>query len=133
MPKLTLLFGALLILVGLAGFFAGHPDPATGHVSYTALIPAWIGLALALFGALAHIPAARMHAMHAAVLVALLALIGDGMQLLKTLQSTTTPPAVARLKILSMSATLLLCLIFLALAIRSFIHARRSAGQQSIT
>ena len=126
MPKLTLLFGALLVLVGLAGFFSGHPDPVLGHVSYTALIPAWVGLAVALFGALAFIPGFRMHAMHAAVLVALLALLGDGFQLCKTLQSTTTAPDVARLKILSMSATLVLCLLFLALAIRSFIHARRN-------
>jgi len=126
MPKLTLLFGALLILVGLAGFFSGHPDPATGHVSHTALIPAWVGLALTLFGAVALIPGLRMHAMHAAVLIALLALLGDAFQLLKTLQSTTTPPDIARLKILSMSATLVLCLLFLALAIRSFIHARRN-------
>jgi hypothetical protein len=122
----SLLIGALLILTGLAGFLSGHPDPATGHVSYTALIPAWIGLALALLGLLALKPALRMHAMHAAALLALLAILGDGVQLLKTLQSTTTPPDVARLKILTMSATLILCLLFLVLCIRSFIRARRN-------
>ena len=44
MAKVTLVFAVLLIALGLAGFLG------TGHAHHTALIPAWFGLALGLFG-----------------------------------------------------------------------------------
>ena len=126
MAKPTLFIALLLILVGAYGYYAGHVDPTTGHPSYTALIPAAVGVVLGLLGLIALIPAARKHAMHVAAMVGLLALIGDGFQLLKTINNTETAPDVRQLKIISMGAPLALCLIFLILCIRSFITARRS-------
>jgi hypothetical protein len=64
--------------------------------------------------------------MHAAAMVGLLAAGGDGFQLLKTINNTTTAPDVKELKTISMSVTLVLCVVFLVLCIRSFIAARRS-------
>ena len=125
----TIIIGALLIAVGLYGHFTGHPD-ANGNISPTALIPAWIGLALCMLGAIAFNEKARKHVMHLAAMVGLLALIGDGVQLVRTLLNTQAEPDVRQLKLVSMSATFVLCAVFLALCIRSFINARknRTAG-----
>ena len=44
MAKITLIFAALLIALGLIGFFG------TGSQHYTALIPTWIGIILGIGG-----------------------------------------------------------------------------------
>ena len=126
MAKPTLFIAFLLILTGVGGFLLGHPDAGATHVSYTALIPAWVGLALGILGAISFNEKARKHAMHAAAMVGLLAGGGDAFQLIKTINNTTTAPDVRNLKISSMSATLVLCVVFLVLCIRSFINARRN-------
>jgi hypothetical protein len=126
MAKPTIFIGLLLCIVGLGGFFAGHPEAPGGHVSYTALLPAAFGLAFIVLGGIATHPAARMHAMHAAALLGLLAIFGSGCQLYRTLADSSAPPAIAHLKLLSLAATLVLSLVFLVLCIRSFIHARRA-------
>jgi hypothetical protein len=122
----TLVISLLLILVGFGGYLLGHPDPITGQVGPTALIPAAVGVVLGILGAISVREKARKHAMHAAAMVGLLAAIGDAVQLVRTIFNTTTAPAVRQLKLLSMSATLILCLVFLALCIRSFIQARKN-------
>src|ERR1035438_5595018 len=53
MAKVTLVFAVLLIALGVAGFLG------TGSTHYTALIPAWIGLALGIGGWLAISPDER--------------------------------------------------------------------------
>jgi heme O synthase-like polyprenyltransferase len=126
MSKPTICIGFLLILVGVGGYLAGHPDPVSGHVSYTALIPAWVGLALAVCGIIALKPAARMHAMHTAILIGLLAIIAVAVRLPQTWTEYHQTPGTSPLKLASMLSTLLLCLIFVALCVRSFIHARRN-------
>ena len=50
MAKVTILFAVLLIALGLAGYLG------TGSIHPTALIPAWFGLALGIFGSLAISP-----------------------------------------------------------------------------
>jgi len=121
----TIIIGVLLIAVGCYGYFTGHPD-AAGVVSKTALIPAWVGLALVILGAISLCEKARKHAMHLAAMVGLLAALGDGFQLVKTIGNTTTEPDVRQLKLISMSVTLVLCVIFVALCVRSFIQARKN-------
>ena len=122
----TLIISALLILVGVGGYLMGHPDPATGHVGPTALIPAAVGIVLGVLGAISLCEKARKHAMHAAAMVGLLAAVGDGVQLIKTIGNTTSAPEVRQLKLVSMSLTLVLCVVFLVLCIRSFIQARKN-------
>ena len=62
MPQITIALGSLLILIGV-GFYFG-----TGATSVTALIPAFLGIPMAVAGVLARRESLRKHAMHAAVL-----------------------------------------------------------------
>jgi len=119
MPRITVVFGLLLCLVGV-GFYAG-----TGAASVTALIPAFIGLPLVAAGFLARREALRRHAMHAAALLGTLGVLGSlrgAVQLPALLGGgeVARPAAVA-----AQSITAALCLEFVALCVRSFVNARR--------
>jgi len=119
MPAITFFVAVLLLAVGLGGFVA------SGAHAPTALIPAVLGLLLGVCAAVARNPKARMHAMHAAVLLALLGLLGSlrGVLQLPALLSGQT---VARpLAVVAQSVTVVLCLGYMVVAIRSFIQARR--------
>ena len=70
MATTTIAFGVAFIIVGLMGYFG------TGMVSVTALISAAFGLLFVILGVLARNPGKRRHAMHAAALVGLLAVLG---------------------------------------------------------
>jgi hypothetical protein len=125
----TLVISLLLILTGVGGYFLGHPAPGATAVSPTALIPAWVGLTLGILGAISFNEKVRKHVMHLAAMVGLLAAIGDAMQLIKTINNTTTPADIRQMKIISMSITLVLCVVFLVLCIRSFINARKNRAR----
>ena len=127
----TLVIALLLIATGVGGYFFGHPAPGATEVSPTALIPAGVGLILGILGAISFNEKARKHAMHFAAMIGLLAGIGDGVQLVRTILKTDTPPDIRQMKIISMSLTFILCAIFVVLCIRSFINARKNrlAGQ----
>ena len=71
MPATTIALGVALIVLGLAGYVL------TGAVSLTALIPSAFGLLFVLAGLLARDDRRRMHAMHVAVVVALLGFLGS--------------------------------------------------------
>ena len=119
MPKITLIVAALLIVIGLVGYFA------TGMASATALIPSFLGILIGLCGLLALKPALRMHAMHGAVLFALIGLGGTARGLIQGLKSIfgdlelERPEAIA-----AQSVTALICLVFIILCIHSFVQAR---------
>src|SRR6202042_1448608 len=72
MAKLTIVFGIVLILLGIFGYVA------TGSQHPTALIPAAFGILLGIFGFLAVTPdpKRRMLFMHIAVTVGLLGFLG---------------------------------------------------------
>lgn len=119
MPQITIVFGALLCIVGL-GFFLG-----TGAASVTALIPAFLGLPLCLLGALARRESWRRHAMHGAVLIGLLGFLGSARGLLQ-LPALLAGGDVARpAAVAAQSITAALCLAFVILCVRSFVEARR--------
>jgi len=123
-PKITLVFGGLLIILGIVGFVA------TGSEHYTALIPAFAGILFIICGAVAMNPGARKHAMHAAAALSLLGFAGTVMGVIKLIQwaGGTTPARPAA--VVSQSIMALLCLGFLALCINSFIQARRAREAQ---
>jgi uncharacterized membrane protein (UPF0136 family) len=112
MYKTTILFGALLIITGLVGYLG------TGSEQKTALIPAAFGIVILICGLLAANESRRMMAMHIAVLFGLLGAIGVVPVLLKEGQ-----PQAA---FISKVVTLILCVIFVGLCIRSFIAARKA-------
>ncbi|MEI6416520.1 MAG: hypothetical protein WCO92_02235, partial [Verrucomicrobiota bacterium] len=70
MSSLSIIFGLLLNIIGLVGFFG------TGSTHYTALIPCALGLLLIISGLIARKENLRRHAMHVAVLVAFLGFLG---------------------------------------------------------
>jgi hypothetical protein len=119
MPALTLAIGAALIVLGVASY------GLTGGASPTALIPAAFGLLLVVAGVLARNERMRMHAMHGAVLIALLGFLGSvrGVMGLGTvLDGTAARPAA----IVAQTIMAVLTMIYVVLAVRSFIAARRA-------
>jgi len=124
MPTLALLVGVVLVAIGLGAYLG------TGAHAPTALIPAALGVLIAVAGVLARNPRLRMHAMHAAVLVALLGILGCIPGLLRLpalLDGTAQRPAA----VVAQLITFVVCLVFVVSAVRSFIEARRgraSAG-----
>jgi len=119
MPRITVIFSLIYIALGLGGFFL------TGAVHKTALIPAVIGVVLLVLGLLGGNEKLRMHVMHAALLIGLLALLGTARALFKlpdALGGTAERPGA----VYAQAATALLSVVYLALGVRSFIAARRA-------
>jgi hypothetical protein len=135
LAKVTLVFAALLIALGLAGFLG------TGSAHYTALIPAAFGLILGLFGYLAMSPdeSRRKLCMHVNVTVALLGFLAGGFLAVKSGLLILTAfkesglefqdfemPMNAWFAFGSKAILAVLLLIYVILCVRSFIAARRS-------
>jgi len=118
MPSLSIFCGVLLILIGILGYVAGV---MTDRASYTALIPAIFGALLLLLGVIARAKEnLRKHLMHAAVVVALLGFIATAGRLIPRLGELTFSGA--EIAQISMAAV---CLLFVVLAVKSFVGARR--------
>ena len=122
MAKLTVAFGVILILLGVAGFLL------TGHKFPTSLIPAAFGILLIAFGSMAQTPDTRrrMLFMHIAVTVGLLGFLGTAASLFQVVQlfkGKLFPYPAAIEEKAAMSA---LMLIYVLLCVRSFIAARRT-------
>ena len=118
MPKIAIAIGAVLVAVGVWAYTSSGPDP-----SPTALIPAILGLLIAVAGLVGlRGGAARRHAMHAAAAVSLLGALGSLGQLIGQPAAGSEYADIART---AGVLNLLLCGVFLALAVRSFIQARR--------
>jgi hypothetical protein len=122
MAKVTLVFAVVFVALGLIGFVT------TGSQHPTALIPAVLGLLLGIFGALSLSPDAgrRKLFMHINVTLGLLGFLGTVMGLIQWFQmlagaAAKNPPATE-----SKAAMAILCLIYVALCVRSFIAARRA-------
>ena len=118
MPSLSIFCGVLLILIGILGYVTGV---MSDRASYTALIPAIFGALLLLFGLIAQAKEnLRKHLMHAAVVVALLGFIATAGRLIPRLGELTFSGA--EIAQISMAAV---CLLFVVLAVKSFVGARR--------
>jgi hypothetical protein len=119
MKNLALITGLLLIGTGLYSYLAGTPSASTGAVSKTALIPVWIGLAVLIGGSLGALkPAWHKHGMHLAALAALIGAAGSFMPIKRRgLDFADTAVQGA-------TATIVLCVVFLVFAVRSFVVAR---------
>lgn len=121
MAKVTIVFGILLILLGLFGFVA------TGSEHPTALIPAGLGILLCVFGFLARTPEKkkRMLWMHIAVTLGLLGFLGTVKGLVDYFRSETVglelnnPPATQ-----AKAAMASMMLFYVILCVRSFVNAR---------
>jgi hypothetical protein len=117
---LTIVFGVLSIVLGMAGFVM------TGMEHFTALIPAGFGVIFVILGGVATQPTARKHAMHGAAMLALIGFLGTFMSWIKLIRwaSGTEPERPAAVVAQAIMAALMV--VFLVLCVRSFIQARRA-------
>ncbi len=118
MPNIILIFALLLIALGLGAFVIS----STG----TALLPAYLGVVLAVLAGLAlAFEAARKHLMYVAVVVAFLGALAPAAALFIRAAQMSPLALGVNIGMLALSA------ILLVLMLRSFIAARsaaRSAG-----
>lgn len=131
MAKVTLIFAALLVALGLAGYFG------TGSEHPTALIPTWFGVALGIFGFLAISPneSRRKIFMHINVTIGLVGFVGAAVEIVRSLVSTidlnaamsgAQPAPINGIALGSKIIMACLLLIYVMLCVRSFIAARRA-------
>jgi uncharacterized membrane protein len=123
MAKVTMLFAALLIALGLVGYLG------TGSAHPTALIPTWIGLALGVFGWLAVSPneGRRKLFMHVNVTIGLLGFLGGAVEAVRGyLHATSAGLEPDRIALASKATLAGLMLIYVILCVRSFIAVRRT-------
>jgi hypothetical protein len=114
-PKITLIFAILLVALGAGAFGVSS--------SRTALLPAYVGIALGLLAALALVfQGARKHVMHVAALVALLGALAPAAAL--AIRAAKMSPLALGVNL----GMLLLCATLVALMVRSFIAARRAGS-----
>ena len=123
MAKVTLVFALLLVLLGLAGYFG------TGSQHPTALIPAWFGIALGIFGflAISKSEGRRKLFMHVSVTIGLVGFIGGAVEAIRGYAHARSmgmaPDEIALASKLTMTGLLL---VYVILCVRSFIAARRA-------
>ncbi len=123
MAKVSVFFGALLIILGYAGF------ALTGSTHPTALIPIYFGLPLVVFGFLAKSPieSRRKLYMHINVTVGLLGFLGGlgkAIQGYGHARSLGVDPDMKAIGAQLIMAALLF--IYVNLCVRSFIAARQA-------
>ena len=119
---MTLVFAVLLIALGLVGYLG------TGSLYPTALIPAWIGVALGFGGLLAISPneSRRKLFMHINVTIGLVGLLGGAVEVLRSYVHATFVDTAEVAAMASKLAMTTLLLIYVLLCVRSFTAARRS-------
>ncbi|QMV17845.1 hypothetical protein GOB94_03385 [Granulicella sp. 5B5] len=120
MAKLTIGFGVLLVAVSLGFWFA------MGRAESAALHPAGVGVILLLCGVLANTENAkrRMLWMHIAVTLGLIGFLITGIRAgLTLLRGTVSENPIA---FDERAVVALVCLVFVAMCVRSFINARRT-------
>ena len=120
MQSQTLYTGVALILLGIGGYVF------SGAESVTALIPAFIGAVFVLLGLLGRKESARKHVMHAAILLAVLAVGGTFRGITGVSAWLGGTPPERPMAVVVQAITALLCILLVVGGIRSFLGARRA-------
>lgn len=135
MPLISMLFGVLLIALGVEGFTGTFNLIGVERLhQFTALIPALFGLGLLFCGFIALKPSSRKHAMHAAAAIGLIGFLAAASRgapkMMPLFRGELAGNAAAAKATLIMSV---LCLLYVLLGVNSFIRARRrrKAAEQS--
>ncbi|WP_156253665.1 hypothetical protein [Pseudactinotalea terrae] len=127
MVALTLAIGSLLTATGVIAWLV------TSMSSVTALIPAFVGVLLLIAWLIARRGgAARRHAVHVAMAVALLGALGSLMNVAKIgslLDGTAERPAAIIVSVIMFVALV----VYLVVGIRSFVQARKARTAASAT
>jgi uncharacterized membrane protein len=123
MAKVSIAFGIILIILGLVSYFGISSE------SITALIPAFLGIPVLVLSIIALNEKYLKHSIHAVAVLMLLGFGGTVGGLFKFFrmlggESFERPSAITIQAIMA-----LLCLVFLILAVKSFIDARRGKNE----
>jgi len=131
MAKITILFGLLLIVLGVVGYVG------TGWKAPTALIPMYVGIVFTILGFLARRGSQkkRMTVMHIAVTLGALGFLGTVLSIWKFIQMEVGHAVVRPIAVEDQAVFSVMMLIYVLLCVRSFIKARRTppiegTGQQ---
>jgi uncharacterized membrane protein len=122
MPKISVIFGFLLSILGLYGYYG------MGEMSITALIPLFIGVPVIILGILAFDEKKIKNSMHTASVLILLGLVGSVYRFI-------SKKAISNMDLASLILLLMIviCVIFLILAINSFIEARKAHEKKQVS
>ena len=127
MPKVTLIYGTILVTIGVIAYLV------TGMESWTALIPAIFGVLFQVVGLAAMIKSEkiRMHAMHTAAVLALLVIVGTIRGVFQTVSLFGGEEIERPVAAIVQALTSLLSVVFLGFCVQSFVAARmkRKAGE----
>jgi hypothetical protein len=115
-----MVFGVVLIALGVIGYIG------TAAVSITALIPAIFGAVLVLLGWLALTERYRKHALHLAVVIALVGFLGAVPGLIGLLNLISGAEVQRPAAVVSQSLMAILMAVFVGLCVRSFVETRRA-------
>ena len=120
MARVARVFGIVLMVLGLVYFVL------TGSAHKTSLIPTWFGVVLLVCGVLAHTEDAkrRMLWMHIAVTFGLLGFLFPGFRAGKALAGSAALTPVQHTAATEEMIMAVICAVFTALCVRSFIAAR---------
>ena len=118
MPRIIFGFAAIFVALGLGSYFL------TGMQSWTALIPAVFGLLMAAAGAVSL--KNLKHGGHFAALIGLLGFLGTARSLGKLPALLSGEPVERAVAVWVQAGFAVLCLIFLAITIKSFIDTRKA-------
>jgi uncharacterized membrane protein len=121
--KTSITFGIILIILGLYSYLGISSE------SITALIPTFLGIPVLIFGFLALNEKYLKHAMHGAAVLMLLGFGGTVGGLIKFFRMLGGEVFERPAAITIQAIMALICLIFLILAIKSFIDARRKRSE----
>ncbi|MEM7454230.1 MAG: hypothetical protein AAF456_07730 [Planctomycetota bacterium] len=154
MAKVSIIFGVLLIVLGIIGFTGASPastppdsgsaaegtadaensgqdgaadDKKDEKIQYTALIPAGFGLGLVICGLIALKETMLKHGMHGAAMIGLLGfLAGAGRGGMGLGKFFSGDPELNMRSFVFVWLMALICAVFVALCVRSFIQARKA-------
>lgn len=122
MPNIAITVGLILTLVGPLGYALSSADK-----SLTAFIPSAFGIVILVCGVIARAEKARKHAIHAALAIALLAVLGTaGRAVPAYIQLLSGEEVKLPLALAMQSIVLVVCIVFIVLGVRSFIAARKA-------
>ncbi len=120
MATTSQMVGLVLMVIGVGGYVM------TGMVSVTALIPAAFGLVISALGYYGRHEATRKTAMHVAMVVALVGILGSATGLLALPALLTGGEVASRAATLSRSAMAIILIVYLIAGIQSFRANRKS-------
>jgi hypothetical protein len=124
MPVVSVGFGVILAALGVFYYF---PE----QKSITALIPSFFGAAFVLLGLLGFQDGLRKHVMHLAAMAGLIGFLFPAVRAFPSLPKFFGGELEHPAAVVEQSLMAVICLVFTALCVNSFIEARRARARQT--